>query len=71
MEWEDVRHSFRLDRVWSSRLLSPMYPFFMHAMNDMLNMWKKKLNHTNLLMNESSVGKIHVCITYKTYAVEN
>ena len=28
MEWEGVRHSFCLGRVWSSRLLWPMYPFY-------------------------------------------
>ena len=35
--------------------------FFMHVMNDMLNMWKK-LNHTNLFMNEvSSFEKNQIC----------
>ena len=28
MEWEGVRHPFCLDRVWSSRLLWPMYHFY-------------------------------------------
>ena len=53
MEWERVRHPFCPDRVESSRLLWPMYPTFMHEMNDLLNMWNK-LNHTNLFMNVSS-----------------
>ena len=28
MEWEGVRHTFHPDKVWSSRLLWPMYPFY-------------------------------------------
>ena len=53
MEWEGVRHPFRLDRAWSSRLLQPMY-HFMYVMNDMLNRWKQRSNHINLSMNEVS-----------------
>ena len=37
MELEGVRHPFRLDKVWSSRLLWPMN-YAMHVMHDMLNM---------------------------------
>ena len=38
MEWEGVKYPFCLDRVWSSRLSLPIYPF-MHDMNDMLHTW--------------------------------
>ena len=32
MEWEGIRHPFRPDRVWSTRLLWPMYPLCMLSM---------------------------------------
>ena len=64
MEWECVRHPFHPDRVWSSRLLWPVYPF-MHDMNDMLYTWTK-LNHISLFMNASpSLLKIHICVVIK------
>ena len=55
MKWKGVRQPFCLDRVWSSRLLWPMYPF-MHAMNDILCTWNTltKLSHISLFMSVSS-----------------
>ena len=52
MEWEGVRHPFCLDRVWSSRLLWPMYPFYACYEWYVAHV-KQKLNHISLFMNVS------------------
>ena len=49
MEWEGVRHPFRPDRVYSSRLLWPMY-YVMHVMNDMSNMLINQITQIYLWM---------------------
>ena len=49
MEWEGVRHPFRSDRVYSSRLLWPMY-YVMHVMNDMSNILINQITQIYLWM---------------------
>ena len=49
MEWEGVRHPFRPDRVYSSRLLWPMY-YVMHVMNDMSNILINQITQIYLWM---------------------
>ena len=49
MEWEGVRHPFCPDRVYSSRLLWPMY-YVMHVMNDMSNILINQITQIYLWM---------------------
>ena len=52
MEWEGVRHPFHPDKIWSSWLLWPMYACYEWYVER-----EKKINHTNLFMNEISSFK--------------
>ena len=58
MEWEGIGHSFRPDRVRSSRLSWPMYPFYAwHEWYVAHMRHLTKLSHINLFMNVSSSFK--------------